>query len=96
MGYDVVVWVDDLSDGSTCFAAVCPAVDHAHGQGDTEMEVLIDVADTMALYLEKTPDRVKVGQAAADELAELVAELTADGLTYWIRQVPPQRNWVTV
>ena len=95
MEYDVVVWRGTLSDGSTCYAAVCPAVDHAHGQGDTEAEVLVDVADTMALYLEKMPDRFKTGQAAQDELSELISELTADGVAYWVRQVTPARNWVT-
>ena len=27
MEYDVVVWQDTLSDGSICYAAICPAVD---------------------------------------------------------------------
>ena len=49
MQYDVVVWRGVLSDGSICYAAVCPAVNHAHGQGDTEAEALSDVADAIAL-----------------------------------------------
>ena len=32
MEFDVVVWRDTLSEGSTCYAAICPAVDRAHGQ----------------------------------------------------------------
>ena len=40
MDFDVVVWRDTLSDGSTCYAEICPAVDRAHGQGDTEDEAL--------------------------------------------------------
>ena len=95
MEYDVVVWQDTLSDGSICYAAICPAIDHAHGQGDTEEEALVDVADTMALFLNHQPDRFKVGQAAQDELTELIAELTSDGVTPWVRQVVPCRNLVS-
>ncbi len=92
MEYEVVVWLDDLSDGSTCFAAVCPAIAHAHGQGDTEDEALTDAADTMAGFLERMPGRVKHGQAAQDEMAELISELTAEGIAHWVRQVVPSRN----
>ena len=94
MEYDVVVWLDDLSDGSKCYAAVCPAIDHAHGQGDTEEEALIDVADTMAVYLYHQPDKIKAGQALRDALDRLTSEIVGEGLTYWIRSVTPARNWV--
>ena len=94
MEYDVVVWLDDLSDGSKCYAAVCPAIDHAHGQGDTEEEALIDVADTMAVYLYHQPDRIKAGQALHDALDRLTSEIVGEGLAYWIRSVTPARNWV--
>lgn len=94
MEYDVVVWEDTLSDGSICYAAICPAIDHAHGQGDTLEEALTDVADTMAVYLDHQPDRVKVGQALQDTLDRLTSEIVADGLAYWIRSVTPARNWV--
>ena len=40
MEYEVVVGQDILSDGSVCCAAVCPAVNYAHGQGNTEVEAL--------------------------------------------------------
>ena len=96
MEYDVVVWRGTLSDGSTCYAAVCPAIAHAHGQGDTEEEALIDVADTMAVFAEKMPGRVKTGPAAQDALTEEFAELTADGAVYWVRQVTPRRSSVPV
>ena len=95
MQYDVVVWSEPLSDGSICYAAVCPAVNHAHGQGETEAEALADVADTIGLFLEHIPyDFVKTGQAAKDELAELLDELALEGITTWMRQVAPQRNLV--
>ena len=96
MEYDVVVWRDTLSDGSTCYAAICPAIAHAHGQGDTEAEALIDVADTMAVFSEKMPGRVRNGQAAQDVLLEEISELTADGVVPWVRQVEPLRISVSV
>ena len=96
MKYDVVVWRGTLSDGSTCYSAICPAVAHAHGQGDTEDEALAEVADTMAVFAEKMPGRVKTGQAAQDALSEEISELTADGVVVWVRQVEPRRNSVTV
>ena len=95
MNYDVVVWLDDLSDGSKCYAAVCPALNHANGQGNTEAEALAEVADSVACFLEHIPERLKTGQAAQDEMAELVSELTADGVPYWFRQVAPRRITVT-
>ena len=95
MEYDVVVWLDDLSDGSKCYAAICPAISYAHGQGDTEEEALADAADTMAVFLEHMPGKVKVGQAAQDELSEKLADLAAEGVPHWVRQVTPARNLVT-
>ena len=92
MEFDVVVWRDTLSDGSTCYAAICPAVDRAHGQGDTEDEALVDVADTMAIYLDHKPDRLKTGQAARKAASDLIAELTTDGVRPWKRKVVPARN----
>ena len=94
MEYDVVVWRDTLSDGSVCYAAICPAIDRAHGQGDTEAEALVDVADTMAIYLDHKPEKSKTGQAAQEAVSELIAELTADGVLPWIGQVVPARNQV--
>ena len=91
MEYDVVVWRGTLSDGSTCYAAVCPALNHANGQGDTEEEALIEVADSIACFLEHIPERLKTGQAAQDEMSELVAELTASGVEHWFRSVTPRR-----
>ena len=96
MEYDVVIWRDTLSDGSVCYAAICPAIARAHGQGDTEQEALSDVADTMAGYLERMPGRVKHGQAAQDDMAELLSELTAEGIAPWVCQVAPRSSLVGV
>ena len=96
MQYDVVVWRELLSDGSPCYAAVCPAVNHAHGQGDTEAEALADVADAIALFLEHIPwDFVKTGSAAEDEMNELLDELRSEGVKTWTFQVEPRRLRVT-
>ena len=94
MEYDVVVWRGTLSDGSICYTAVCPAIDHAHGQADTETGALIDVADTMALFLEHQPTRFKTGQAAQDEVSELISDLAKDGTACWVKRVAPARNWL--
>lgn len=91
MECEVVVWQDELSDGSTCYAAVFPALNHANGQGDTEEEALVEVADSIACFLEHIPERLKIGQAAEDEMAELVAELKADDIECWFRKVTPRR-----
>jgi predicted RNase H-like HicB family nuclease len=82
------------ADEFRCYAAICPAIDRAHGQGDTEAEALVDVADTMAIYLDHKPEKSKTGQAAQEAVSELIAELTADGVLPWIGQVVPARNQV--
>ena len=93
MQYDVVVWRGVLSDGSICYAAVCPAVNHAHGQGDTEAEALADVADAIALFLERIPyDFVKTGPAAEYEKSELIADLAENGTECRVTQVAPSRS----
>ena len=87
MEYDVAVWRDTLSDGSICYAAICPAVRRAHGQGDTEAEALAEVSEAIACFLEREPDRVKFGEAAQDEMSRLTAELAVESIVPWVRQV---------
>ena len=94
MQFDVVLWQDYLSDGSLCYAAMCPAVDYAHGQGDTVAETLAEVANVIAVFLELEPDRYKTGQAAQDAVDEMVAELTVEGVECRTFQVTPSRNLV--
>ena len=91
MDCKVVVWRGELSDGSECYAAVFPALNHANGQGNTEEEALVGVADAIACFLEHIPERLKTGQAAEDEMAELVDELASEGVETWFRQVVPHR-----
>ena len=90
--HSVVVWHELLSDGSICYAAVYHAVNHAHGQGDTEAEALADVADAIALFLEHIPgDFVKTDSATEDEMNELLDELLIEGVKIWTFQVEPRR-----
>ena len=89
MEYDVVVWRDTLSDGSTCYAAICSAVRRVHGQGDTEEEALAEIAEAMACFLELEPERIKHDKAADDDLASLIADLEAEGVVPWVRLVAP-------
>ena len=89
MEYDVVVWRDTLSDGSICYAAICPAVRRVHGQGDTEDEALAEIAEAMACFLELEPERIKHGKAANDDLASLIADIEAEGVAPWVRSVAP-------
>lgn len=89
MEYDVVVWRDELSDGSICYAAICPALRHAHGQGETEDEALAEIADALACFLERGPDRLKTGPAAQEAQAALIADLTAEDVDPWVRRVAP-------
>ena len=89
MEYQVVVWRGILSDGSTCYAAICPAVRRVHGQGDTEDDALAEIAEAMACFLELEPERIKYGKAADDDLAGLIADLEAEGVAHWIRPVAP-------
>ena len=94
MEYDVVIWRDTLSDGSICYAAICPAIDRAHGQGDTEADALTDVAETMAIYLDHQPDKFIAGQPAQEAVTTLISELAAEGVTPSMRRVVPARKYV--
>ena len=60
MEYGVVVWLDDLSDGSRRYAAVCPAISYAHDQGDTEAEAWVGAATC-------TPTRPGMGNCWTDQ-----------------------------
>ena len=92
MQFDVVLWQDTLSDGAVCYAAMCPAVDYAHGQGDTVEETLAEVANTIAVFLEHRPGRFKTGPAAQDAVAEMIERMTAEGVECRTFQVVPRRN----
>ena len=95
MKYEVVIWRDTLSDGSVCYAAICPSLRLAHGQGDTEGEALAEIAEALACFLEREPDKLKTGQAARDAMTSLIVELTTEGVDPWVRRVVPASVPVT-
>ena len=41
--FEVVVWQDEISDGTRHYAAWCPAAIGVWGQGDTEAEAMSDI-----------------------------------------------------
>jgi len=89
--FDVVVWEDSLSDGSTCYAAWCSYVLGVSGQGDTDDEAMADILSAMAANVfDPWPADGQVfqeRQAADDEMAELFQELDAEGMRYSVHRV---------
>ena len=88
--YDVLVWQDELSDGSICYAAWCTAYDGVPGQGDTEKEALAGVAVIITDVLddpEYAAETYVDPETAAARLDEMVREHAAEGAPGWIRQV---------
>ena len=89
--YDVIVWEDGLSDGSTCYAAWCTSVLGVSGQGDTEDAALADILSAMAANVfDPWPEDWPAFQddaIAEAELRQLVAELTASATWYRRHQI---------
>ena len=89
--FDVVVWEDSLSDGSTCYAAWCSYVLGVNGQGDTEAEAMADILSAMATNVfDPWPADGPVfqdRQAADDEMAQLYQQLDAEGFQYRLHHV---------
>ena len=88
--FDVVVWQDELSDGSICYAAWCTAVAGTWGQGATEKAALDDIAAAMtSIVNEPWDDGVSVIDAAiaAAEMADVVRELDAESVPYRMHRV---------
>ena len=46
--FEVVVWRDEISDGTRRYAAWCPAAIGVWGQGDTEAEAMSDILSAIA------------------------------------------------
>ena len=81
--FEVVIWEDELSDGSLAYASWCTEVLGVSGQGETEAEALADIASSMSVNIYEpwpadSPIFVDADVAAA-ELADLLAELDAEG-----------------
>ena len=88
--FDVVVWQDEISDGSICYSAWCTAVAGAWGYGDTVAEALDHIGAAMtSIVNEPWDDGVSVIDAAtADaEMADLLRRLDGESIPYWMHRV---------
>ncbi len=88
--FDVLVWEGELSDGSTCYAAWCSYVYGVWGQGDTEEEALTEVRLMITDVIEDPADLAESlvdSKAAAAEIADMIREREAEGISCWVRQV---------
>ena len=88
--FDVLVWEDTTSDGSVGYAAWCSYVLGVGGQGDTEEEALADITSMMTDVIlhpwEDGKSLADEAQAAA-EMAEIMEELSSEGVPYKIHKV---------
>ena len=84
--FEVVVWQDEISDGTRCYAAWCPSAIGVWGQGDTEEEAMSDILSGIAANVHNPWPAGAPAFYAADvgaaEMAELRAELDAEGIPY--------------
>ncbi len=88
--FEVVVWEDSLSDGSTCYGAWCSYVLGVWGQGETEAEALADITAAMTDVIHYPWDDGKSlanYEEAAAEMARLMRELTDEDVSYRVHQV---------
>ena len=84
--FEGVAWQDEISDGTRRYAAWCPAAIGVWGQGDTEAEAMSDILSAIAANVYSPwpagAPAFKAAEAGAAEMAELVAELDAEGISY--------------
>ena len=87
--FEIVIWEDELSDGTLAYASWCTAVIGVSGQGETEAEALADIASSMSVNIfEPWPADAPVfydAEVAAAEQVDLLADLDAMGITHWMR-----------
>ena len=88
--FDVVVWRDEIADGSIRYAAWCTAVAGVWGQGDTPKAALDDIAAAMAHIIgEPWDDGVSIIDAAtaAAAMADLLHDLAGASIPYRMHRV---------
>ena len=88
--FDVLTWPGTLSDGSTCYGAWCSYVVGVWGQGETEEEALAEIISVMTdVILHPWEDGVSLAdpQNAAAEMAEIMEEISAEGIPYKMHSV---------
>ena len=88
--FEVLTWPGTLSDGSTCYGAWCSYVLGVWGQGETEEEALAEITSVMTdVILHPWEDGKSLAdpQDAAAEMAEIMEELSAEGIPYKMHRV---------
>ncbi len=88
--FDVLVWEDTTSDGSVGYAAWCSYVLGVGGQGNTEEEALANITSMMTdVILNPWEDGKSLAdeEKAAAEMAEIMAELSAEGIPHQMHRV---------
>ncbi len=88
--FDVLVWEDPLDDGTMGYGAWCSYVLGVWGQGGTEEEALADIVSVMTDVIRHPWDDGKSladEEKAAAEMAEIMEELSAEGVLYKMHQV---------
>ena len=88
--FDVVVWQDDLSNGSICYAAWCSYVLGVGAQGDTEEEAMERITAMMADVIQYPWDdgeSLADPDTAAAEMDDLMRELSDEGIAYRVHRV---------
>ena len=88
--FDVLVWEDAISDGTVGYGAWCSYVVGVSGQGETEEEALADITSVMTdVILHPWEDGKSLADEAeaATEMAEIMAELVAEGVPYKMHRV---------
>ena len=88
--FDVITWKGTLSDGSTCHSAWCSYVLGVWGQGETEDAALADITSAMTdMILHPWEDGKSLAdpETASAEMAEIMADLVAEGITYKVLKV---------
>ena len=87
--FEIVIWEDELSDGTLAYASWCTAVIGVSGRGETEAEALADIASSMSVNtFEPWPADAPVfyeADVAAAAQVDLLAELDAMDITHWMR-----------
>lgn len=88
--FDVLVWEDNLSDGSICYGAWCSYVLGVWGQGSTEEEALADITTAMTDVIHhpwEDERSLADPDEATDEMDNLMRELADENVSYRIHRV---------
>ncbi len=88
--FDVLVWEDNLSNGSICYGAWCSYVLGVWGQGDTEEEALADITTAMTDVIHcpwEDGKSLADSEEAAGEMNNLMQQLSDENVSYRVHRV---------